>query len=353
MFLAWKEIKHDKLRYGLITLMIMLVSYLIFILTSLAIGLAGQNTQAINTWEPQSIVLNKDANINISQSKIMTDQVQKMDLNQKKSAVIGDTPVVVTGTSQKKLSAQFVGLNSQQYIYKNLNLTSGKQATKPHEVVVDTQLQQNGYKLGDKIKLNSSKIKYKIVGFTKNAKLNIAPIVYGSLSDWHQISGLDTSIAGNAVISKQKLASHNTQLHSYDVQTVIQNLPGYSAQNLTFSFMIGFLMIISLIVIAVFLYILTMQKIQNYAVLRAQGIPAGFLVRSTLIQSGLLVDMGIIASLFLTIGTIMALPAAVPIQFSIPIIGLTIVGLFLTTMIGAIVPSLMIVRIDPAEAIGG
>ncbi|CAJ2233485.1 hypothetical protein FSR19202_BOAJNBJN_00198 [Fructilactobacillus sanfranciscensis] len=101
MFLAWKEIKHDKLRYGLITLMIMLVSYLIFILTSLAIGLAGQNTQAINTWEPQSIVLNKDANINISQSKIMTDQVQKMDLNQKKSAVIGDTPVVVTGTSQK------------------------------------------------------------------------------------------------------------------------------------------------------------------------------------------------------------------------------------------------------------
>ena len=51
--------------------------------------------------------------------------------------MIGDTPVVVTGTSQK-LSAQFVGLNSQQYIYKNLNLTSGKQATKPHEVVVDT-----------------------------------------------------------------------------------------------------------------------------------------------------------------------------------------------------------------------
>ncbi|GAA3176800.1 hypothetical protein BHU32_06295 [Fructilactobacillus sanfranciscensis DSM 20451] len=78
MFLAWKEIKHDKLRYGLITLMIMLVGYLIFILTSLAIGLAGQNTQAINTWEPQSIVLNKDANINISQSKIMTDQVREL-----------------------------------------------------------------------------------------------------------------------------------------------------------------------------------------------------------------------------------------------------------------------------------
>ncbi|WP_395320177.1 ABC transporter permease [Fructilactobacillus frigidiflavus] len=353
MFLAWKEIKHDKLRYGLITLMIMLVGYLIFILTSLAIGLAGQNTQAINTWEPRSIVLNKDANINISQSKIMADQVQKMDLNDQKSAVIGDTPVVVTGTSHKKISGQFVGLNSNQYIFKDLKISSGKAATKPHEVVVDTQFEQNGYKLGDELRLNSSTTKYKIVGFTKNAKLNIAPILYGNLNDWHQISGLDNSIAGNAVISKQKLTSHNDQLHSYNVQTVIQNLPGYSAQNLTFSFMIGFLMIISLIVIAVFLYILTMQKIDNYAVLRAQGIPAGFLVRSTLIQSALLVGMGIIASLVLTIGTIMVLPAAVPIQFSIPVIGLAIGGLFVTAMIGAVVPSLMIMRIDPAEAIGG
>ena len=188
--------------------------------------------------------------------------------------------------------------------------------------------------------------------FYENAKLNIAPIVYGSLSDWHQISGLDTSIAGNAVISKQNWLV--TILNF--IATMYKRLFKPSrifCPNLTFSFMIGFLMIISLIVIAVFLYILTMQKIQNYAVLRAQGIPAGFLVRSTLIQSGLLVDMGIIASLVLTIGTIMALPAAVPIQFSIPIIGLTIVGLFLTAMIGAIVPSLMIVRIDPAEAIGG
>ena len=38
---------------------------------------------------------------------------------------------------------------------------------------------------------------------------------------------------------------------------------------MTFEFMIGFLLIISLIVIAVFLYIITIQKLSNYAVLRA------------------------------------------------------------------------------------
>ena len=47
MFLAIKEIKREKLRYGLIILMIFLISYLIFILSSLAVGLASENSQAI------------------------------------------------------------------------------------------------------------------------------------------------------------------------------------------------------------------------------------------------------------------------------------------------------------------
>ena len=51
MFLAFKEIKREKLRYGLIILMIFLISYLIFMLSSLAIGLADENTQAINSWD--------------------------------------------------------------------------------------------------------------------------------------------------------------------------------------------------------------------------------------------------------------------------------------------------------------
>ncbi|WP_429971593.1 ABC transporter permease [Fructilactobacillus sp. Tb1] len=351
MFLAWNEIKHDKLRYGLITMMIVLVGYLIFILTSLAIGLANQNTQAINSWQPKTIILNKDANINIGQSKITTAQLSHMKINSRDSSIIGNTPVVVTG--HQKVSGQFIGLNQQQYIYKHLQITSGHKATKSYEVVADTSLQQNGYHLGSQIKLNSSKQTYRIVGFTKNAKLNIAPVLYGTMTDWHQISNLGNDFAGNAIISKTNLPAHNQQLHSYSLQTVVQNLPGYSAQNMTFSFMIGFLMVISLIVIAVFLYILTMQKMQNYAVIRAQGIPATFLVKATLIQSVILVGMGIIGSLFLTWATFAALPAAVPIDFNLPIIGATIIGLLFTGIIGAIIPSWMIMRIDPAEAIGG
>ena len=74
MFLALKEIKHEKLRYGLIILMIFLISYLIFMLSSLAVGLASENTQAIDSWSAKKIVLNKNSNISLSQS-ILTKKV--------------------------------------------------------------------------------------------------------------------------------------------------------------------------------------------------------------------------------------------------------------------------------------
>ncbi|USS93479.1 ABC transporter permease [Fructilactobacillus ixorae] len=353
MFLALREIKYSKLRYGLIITMILLISYLIFILTSLAVGLASQNTQAIKSWNPTRIVLNQNANVNVSQSLIMQSDLNKVQLNPNQEALIGATPVVATG-KHEKVSSQFIGLDPNQYVAKNLQLTSGHKARNQHQVVVDQKFQQSGYHLGDQLRFNSSNEQYEIVGFVKNAKFNIAPVVYGSLPTWHTLRNLDQRFAGSAILSKRahfKITNH--QLHSYATQTVINNLPGYTAQNLTFTLMIGFLMMISLIIIAVFLYILTMQKLPNYAVLRAQGIPATKLVKATLAQTLILVASGIIAGFVLMGLTFVVLPSAVPVAFSFPIMLGTVIGLLLTSMLGSLLPALLIVRINPADAIGG
>ncbi|USS87945.1 ABC transporter permease [Fructilactobacillus hinvesii] len=353
MFLALKEIKYSKLRYGLIITMILLISYLIFVLTSLAVGLASQNTQAINSWNPARIVLNKNSNVNVSQSLIMQSDLEKVHLNPKQDDLIGAAPVVATG-NHEKVSSQFVGLDPNQYIAKDLQLISGHKARNQQQVVVDQKFQQAGYHLGDKLRFNSSKEQYEIVGFVKNAKFNIAPVVYGSLPTWHTLRNLGNQFAGSAVLSKRaNFQIPSQQLHSYTTKTVVNNLPGYTAQTLTFTLMIGFLMIISLIIIAVFLYILTMQKLPNYAVLRAQGIPAGKLVKSTMAQTLILVVSGIGAGFILMGLTLLVLPSAVPVAFSLPIMLGTVVGLLGTSMLGALLPALLIVRINPADAIGG
>ncbi|QNQ82818.1 ABC transporter permease [Lactobacillus sp. PV012] len=352
MFLALKEIKYEKLRYGLITFMIFLIAFLIFMLASLSTGLASENTQAINSWETNSVVLNKNSNINLAQSVITKQDMKDTTLNNQKQAYVGQTPVVVKHSGDGTVSAQFIGLDYKQYIYKNLDIVEGTKPTKNNEVLADTALKEKGYRLNNEVTFNSSKKKYKIVGFVKNAKINIAPIIYGKLSVWKAIRPMMPNAVASGIISKNSFKLDSTNTKTYDRNTFVKKLPGYMAQNLTFEMMIGFLYVISLIVIAVFLYILTIQKLPNYAVLRAQGIPMKTLIGATLGQSLILVILGTVIAWVVMLIMTKVLPAAVPLDFAPWIMISGFAGMIATGIIGGLIPIRSIMKVDPAKAIG-
>ena len=352
MFLAIKEIKREKLRYGLIILMIFLISYLIFILSALATGLASENTQALESWDAQKVVLNKNANVSMSQSFLTKTDLKRASLS-KDEALLGQIPVVVKKAGRPQISAQFIGVKKKQFIYHDEELIAGRKAKKNYEVAVDQAFKTKGYKIGDKLALNGSSKKYKIVGFVKNAKINIAPIIYGTLESWKKLRQGMPTLEASAIISRNNHYKYNYKnSKTYPIDQFIKKLPGYTAQNMTFELMIGFLYIISLIIIAVFLYILTMQKMHNYAVMRAQGISSSTLVKATVSQAIILVLTGLIIALAAMFVTVKVLPAAVPISFTPEIILTGTVGLLLTAIIGSLIPIRSILKVDPAQAIG-
>ena len=352
MFLAIKEIKREKLRYGLIILMIFLISYLIFVLSALATGLASENTQALESWNAQKVILNKNANVSMSQSFLTKNDLKRASLS-KDEALLGQIPVVVKKAGRPQISAQFIGVKKQQFIYHDQELIAGRKAKKNYEVTVDQAFKTKGYKIGDKLALNGSSRKYKIVGFVKNAKINIAPIIYGTLESWKKLRQGMPTLEASAIISRNNHYKYNYKnSKTYPIDQFIKKLPGYTAQNMTFELMIGFLYIISLIIIAVFLYILTMQKMHNYAVMRAQGISSSTLVKATVSQAIILVLTGLIIALAAMFVTVKVLPAAVPISFTPEIILTGTVGLLLTAIIGSLIPIRSILKVDPAQAIG-
>ena len=325
MYLALKKIKHEKVRYSLIIAMVVLISYLVFILTSLALGLARENTYAIESWDFKRIALNRDADVNLRQSLLTTDQINELKLT-KNEALIGQAPIIVKEKGRQK----------------------------KQEVVVDDSFKNDGYKLGDKVYFNSQTTPYTITGFIKNAKLNVLPVVYGSLTAWAELKNIGPNFAASGVLSKDpdfKVTDPKLQVTTQ--KDLIDKLPGYSAQNSTFTFMIAFLMIISLIVIAVFLYIITIQKLPNYAVLRVQGIANKVLIQNTIGQSFILVITGLIIGALLTLATALVIPTNVPMTFDLKFLSLVSVGLMLTSVLGSLIPVRAILRIDPAQAIGG
>ncbi|MBU5310259.1 ABC transporter permease [Ligilactobacillus saerimneri] len=353
MFLALKELRHEKLRYGLVIAMIALISYMIFILTGLASGLANQNTAAIDSWQIKKIVLNKDADTNLRQSLLTNQEVAKGTQNHQVS-VIGQATIVAKRPHHANISGTFIGINPNQALASQIKITTGHQLRGKYQLVVDDSLADKGLKIGDQLTFNSDPQKYTIVGFTHNAKMSVTPVIYGNIAAWANIRQLPATFGGSALVSSHKnLPAPSANSKTYPVADFIAKLPGYAAQNSTFIFMIGFLLVISLIIIAVFLYIITMQKLPNYAVLRAQGIPARLLVTATLLQAGLLTVIGLVIGTLLTYGTDLALPAGVPVSFDLPLLGLGALGLLLMAFLGALIPGRVIAKVDPITVIGG
>ncbi|MBS9339173.1 ABC transporter permease [Fructobacillus sp. M2-14] len=350
MFLAINEMKKEKLRYGLVIGVILLVAYLIFILSALAAGLSSQNTAAVDSWQAKSVVMSKDANGNLAQSLI-----KESDLPEKQAK---DTDLVglaqgIIKNDQDRQSATYIGTKAQSNLKQSIKLTAGRTYHDSNEVVLSNKLEAQGFKLNQKIKIGMSDQEFTVVGFAKNAVYNMAPVVYGDLSNWAGIKGVGNQFAGSGLISKEQLKAGNDNLQSYDKQELFNKMPGYSAQNQTFLFMIAFLIVISVVIVAIFLYILTVQKLENLAVLRAQGIPSAYLIKNTLGQTVLMMVLAVVLGAVLAAGTALAIPASAPILFDPKLMVVTGLALIITGIIGAIIPMRIIAKIDPVTVIGG
>ncbi|HAQ6813862.1 TPA: ABC transporter permease [Enterococcus faecium] len=356
MFLALNEIMHSKLRYALVAGVMFLIAYLVFFLTGLAYGLAQDNRTAVDKWEADSIVLSKDANSNLGMSMITKKIAEEVEGG--KVAYLAQTPGVVTSkdsTEEGKINVSFFGIDKNQFIMPNL--VEGKAFDNDDEAVGDISLKEEyGLAVGDTVKLSGSDKTFKLTGFTDHAKFNVSPVLYTTINAYQEIrfEKEDTSENAriNAIVVRGKISNLPEDLEQIKISKFINELPGYNAQVLTFGFMIGFLIVIAAIVIGIFLYVLTMQKINIFGVMKAQGITGGFIARSVVAQTFILSFVGILLGLLGTVGTSLVLPDAVPFQSNWLFFGVISLLMLVVAVLGALFSVRTIVKIDPLKAIG-
>lgn len=352
MFLALNEIMHSKLRYALVAGVMFLIAYLVFFLTGLAYGLAQDNRTAVDKWEADSIVLSKDANSNLGMSMITKKIAEEVEGG--KVAYLAQTPGVVTSkdsTEEGKINVSFFGIDKNQFIMPNL--VEGKAFDNDDEAVGDISLKEEyGLAVGDTVKLSGSDKTFKLTGFTDHAKFNVSPVLYTTINAYQEIrfEKEDTSENAriNAIVVRGKISNLPEDLEQIKISKFINELPGYNAQVLTF----GFMIVIAAIVIGIFIYVLTMQKINIFGVMKAQGITGGFIARSVVAQTFILSFVGILLGLLGTVGTSLVLPDAVPFQSNWLFFGVISLLMLVVAVLGALFSVRTIVKIDPLKAIG-
>lgn len=351
MFLAIREMRKEKLRYGLVIAVIALISFLIFILSALALGLSNENTSAVTSWQVRHVAMSNDANGNLAQSLLSQDKVTQLIDHQPHSAPIGVAQTILKFNRQR-VATTFIGFLPDSRYGKRVSLVAGRLPKSSQEVVVSEKLRQSGLRLGDQITIGLLPQKLTVVGFVKNAAYNMSPVVYGDLHHWPAIKGVTSAFYASGVISDESL-THVAGTKVYTRGALFNKMPGYAAQNMTFELMIGFLVVISIVVVAIFLYILTMQKLPNLAVLRTQGIPSRYLVFNTLSETAMIMTSAVIIGLLACLLSSLAIPSVVPMYFNFQLILAVGLGLIVAGLLAAFIPIRLIVKIEPKQGIGG
>lgn len=349
MFLAWNEIRRNKLKFGLIIGVLTMISYLLFLLSGLANGLINMNKEGIDKWQADAIVLNKDANQTVQQSVFNKKDIEN---KYKKQATLKQTGEIVSNGHQKDNVLAF-GVEKSSFLVPSL--IEGHKATKDNEVLADETLKNKGFKIGDTLSLSQSDEKLHIVGFTESAKYNASPVIFTNDATIAKINPRLTGDKINAVVVRDtnwKDKKLNQELEAVSINDFIENLPGYKPQNLTLNFMISFLFVISATVIGIFLYVMTLQKTSLFGILKAQGFTNGYLANVVISQTLILALFGTAFGLLLTGVTGAFLPDAVPVKFDVLTLLVFAIVLMIVSVLGSLFSILTIRKIDPLKAIG-
>ncbi|HII1244688.1 TPA: ABC transporter permease [Staphylococcus aureus] len=349
MFLAWNEIRRNKLKFGLIIGVLTMISYLLFLLSGLANGLINMNKEGIDKWQADAIVLNKDANQTVQQSVFNKKDIEN---KYKKQATLKQTGEIVSNGHQKDNVLVF-GVEKSSFLVPSL--IEGHKATKDNEVLADETLKNKGFKIGDTLSLSQSDEKLHIVGFTESAKYNASPVIFTNDATIAKINPRLTGDKINAVVVRDtnwKDKKLNQELEAVSINDFIENLPGYKPQNLTLNFMISFLFVISATVIGIFLYVMTLQKTSLFGILKAQGFTNGYLANVVISQTLILALFGTAFGLLLTGVTGAFLPDAVPVKFDVLTLLVFPIVLMIVSVLGSLFSILTIRKIDPLKAIG-
>ena len=317
-----------------------------------------QNRSSIDHWKADTVLLSSEANKSIGLSNLKLSDKESLSADN----VEPFSQMVTVAMTEKNLNedvkqkVSIFGVNNGSFLIPPV--IQGRTFEAKNEVVIEKSLsEKEGFAIGDTIKTANSDTELKIVGYTEKSRFNVAPVIYMNINDFQLLKYGDKKSIDNPIINafvvKGELKDYDSSIfQKVSIADFINELPGYSAQILTFGLMVGFLIVISAIIIGIFMYVLTIQKTPIFGIMKAQGISNGIIGISVLSQTFLLSLVGSILGLVGTWGTSLVLPSAVPFLGNGLYHSVIFVSLIIFSLIGTLFSVLAIRKIDPLKAIG-
>lgn len=374
MFLAFRELRFARGRFALMGAVVALIAVLVVLLSGLSVGLANDGVSGLQRLNATSFAfqhnVSKDAAF--SRSIVGRDAVEVWAGQDGVAAAVPFGNALVNARTGRGVEVDLALFGVETGSFLDPAVAFGSAAMQEGQVVISRTAAEKGVGVGDTIILQPSGAELRVVDVLEDQHtFGHVDVGYLPLRSWQEArAGVRpgdlvpdrvyeefTAVAvlleegaavDTAAVDEAAGTTSLTRQGSYGAS------PGYTAETSTLQLIQWFLYAISALVVGAFFTVLTIQRRQEIAVLRALGASTRYLLRDSLIQSIVLLA----ASAGVGIGIGLAAGAAVsstsmPFALEATPIAVATALLLVLGLMGAALAVVRITRVDPLTALGG
>lgn len=375
-YLAIKEIVRNKGRFFLVSLVIALITLLVLFIAALGEGLADGNRQYVANLDAELIVFLEKSDYNISSSRLDTNTIRAV----RRVEGVTDAGPVYTSTSEivslvEPLKISMLAVEPDRPGMPPLIEGRPFRGGAAGEAVIDEGVAlRSNIKVGDEIQIRSTQgtedkfFFLRVVGLVGRQSYFFQPTIFVPPATWEQmrpqpqadlndstpypnIIAVKLDNPAQAELMKERLQTQLTNIEVADIETTINNIPGYSAQQSTVQTQGAFTLLIGILVIGGFFQIQVLQKVPQIGVLKAIGSSNGAVGLAAVMQIIVVTAIGVGIGAGLTYLFSLGFPPTIPLAFDGTRSLLAVIALLLIGPLGGMVSIIYAVRIEPLKAL--
>ena len=378
-FLALKEIWRNRARFLLVSLVIALITLLVLFIAALGEGLGNGNREYISKLSAQLIAYQAKSDFVINSSRLGRDRlasIRRVEGVQDTGMLGTSNAALILDGNPAPLKVALLGVEPGHT--GEPQIVTGRQlgTDLAKEVIIDRNTAlRSKLALGDTLTMRVTQgtkdefFKLRVMGITDGQQYSLQPSIFVPFFTWERIRPKSeaevnsSNNVANVILIKlndpnrveevsQRLTSQVKDIEVATLDTAINALPGYSAQQSTLNTQGGFTLFIGVLVIGGFFQIQILQKVAQIGVLKAIGTANPIVALASIIQIVIVTAVGVAIGGLLTFLFSLTFPPTIPIVFNGATSAIAVAALLLIGPLGGLVSIRYAVGIEPLKALG-
>lgn len=337
MKIAIQEILKNKLRYSILGTIIFLIAFLTLAITGLARGLSFDNASLILDIPEGTFYMEEAAEDKHNFSAISDEQLNALNVAHENITMMSIQMGELEDSTGQSHSLVFVTSEGHEIFPKAAQ----------NELLLDGSLQDEGIQSGEEVSTRLISDELTVSGFTEQQTYSHSPAAFIHPDDFSELVQSDSP----QIVFVEEEAATIDGLTAYSNNEFLNTLPSFSSEQMSLNMITYFLYAISGLLFAIFFYMINVQKLTTFGILKAVGVKTITLFKMMWTQMILITVIALSISIVISQLLIMVMPDAIPFQLTWELTLFTSVVFIIIGFIGATLSGIQISKVEPMHAI--